>query len=353
MKPPQTYLKGNEWQKNRYAFMSEYNKKHGIKEFGTATGGSQPYFHLLKDEDSLFNFLNEPEILQAVKKRFEDHKAGDLTRVMTNTVASQPCCFNLFVPFRINKDVAGKLFSKLLGKAVIINHIEIEFTPNTLENLKGFELSGDESLKDQGANRGTDADVAIFYSSGNNKGVILIEFKYIESEFSQCGSFKSGRDKHAGECSVSGFFDEVITGRLKRADGHLFCGYLKYENWNLTSDSKVFDSEKIKNTIGCPFRGSCQQLWRNMLLAENVARHRNLDEFHFWVLSPTENTSLWNDNGNVESQFRGMLNSKGNQAFRKLEIDSDFFKVLNSSISYDMKGWAGKFEERYLTATNN
>ena len=68
-----------------------------------------------------------------------------------------------------------------LEKTVDIEDIIIEFTP-----------SQDESIGDQSKFGGTDADIAIFYNdSESKKGVILIEFKYIENEFSICTSYKN------------------------------------------------------------------------------------------------------------------------------------------------------------------
>jgi hypothetical protein len=345
------YNSGNSWQRNRYKYMSELNKGSGIQEYGHAIGGTTRYFHLISEKEKLHNFLNDRSILEEVEKRFKDHKAGDKHRVLTNTVASQPCCFNLFVPIKNNLEVASRIISKLLNKNVTVNHIEIEFTPNTCTNLAGFELSGDESLGDQANKSGTDADVAIFYSYGTKKGLILIEFKYIESEFSQCGSFKAIGKNSISRCTSSGYYDEVITQRLSRINGKSFCGYLRYNNWKLTSESKVFDLEKIKNCNCCPFRFSGQQLWRNMLLAENVANQRNLDEFHFWVLSPVENKMLWNGKEEVEAVFRSILTPLGNSRFRRLDLDNDFFNLLKPLINDDMKEWARKFEERYLKET--
>jgi hypothetical protein len=334
--------------------MSEYNKQMGVKEFDPAPGKEQPYYHILKPKDSLHNLLGESEILEAVKKRFGHHKAGELDRVMTNTVASQPCCFNLFVPLQLDNDVAGKLFSKLLGKEVTVNQIEIEFTPNTLRNLRGFELSGDESLGDQGANRGTDADVAVFYTSENIKGVVLIEFKYIESAFSQCGSYKNDKKhKFRDICDSQGYNKTLIDSKLRNKQGRYNCGYLKYNNWKLTKDSAVFNFDAVSNSLGCPFRFSGQQLWRNLLLAENVAKSRNLDEFSFWVISPAENTFLWDEKGkSVEEKLRKVLTPKGNSVFKRLELDRDFFHMLKPLLNDDwLVSWSAKFEERYLTGT--
>jgi hypothetical protein len=215
MNKPEFYKKGNDWQRNRYSFMSDYNRQMGIREFDPAPGKKQPYFHILKPSDSLHNFLGESEILKTVEERFGHHKAGDELRVMTNTVASQPCCFNLFAPLKNRTELAGRLFSELIGKSVMVQHIEIEFTPNSHKDLAGFELTGDESIGDQGSNRGTDADVAVFYTSGKQKGVVLIEFKYIESEFSRCGSYKNDKKKtFRNICDSPGYYKTLIEPNL-------------------------------------------------------------------------------------------------------------------------------------------
>lgn len=333
------YNKGNKWQKNRYRYMSDFFLKKGIKDFEHAPAGSDRYFHLLPEKHSLLNFLEDEIILNAVLKRFEK-KAGDRHRVLTNTVASQACCFNLFVPLQFNLSEASRVFSKLLKKSVEVNEIIIEFTPKR-----------EESLGDQSEKAGTDSDVAIFYTASDKKGVILIEFKYIEDEFSRCTTYKNNTKK-VNEyttlrkiCDQSGFFAKVSNESL--------CGYLKYENWLLSSKSEAFDYEKIVNRNACPFRFSMQQLWRNMLLAEKVKKSRNLDEFHFWVISPFENTYLWNNfNEEVYTSFTNLLAPSGRRAFRKINLH-DFFDLINHGTD---DTWFNtcmrKFEEKYLTDTH-
>ncbi len=146
------------------------------------------YYHLVDvDEASdplqkAYNLMGDKQILAEVEQRFQT-KAGDKDRVLTNTVASQPCCFNLFAPLKRedNKVLTNALFSHLLEKSVMVEDIVIEFTP-----------VAEESLGDQSGVGGTDADVAVFYTDEKQKsGVILIEFKYIEGAFSVCSSFKT------------------------------------------------------------------------------------------------------------------------------------------------------------------
>lgn len=339
-----TYQEGiNNWRDNRYSFMSEMNIKAGITNFGKTKNGNK-YKHLIQlDKKNNYNFLGEEEILRQVLERFDNGKAGDLVRVLTNTLASQACCFNLFSPLKISKYnfLADKIFSNLLNKKVSISNIEIEFTPNK-----------SESIGDQSTFAGTDADVGVFYNYENKKGVILIEFKYIENEFSVCSSYKR---KNIKELCNENYYNSMISNNLI-SENHLNkfdCGYLKYENWQLTNKSNVFDNVKIQSQNYCPFRFSLNQLWRNMLLAEKVAEVRELDEFHFWVISPKENTFLWeNRKQNNEIAFREILTNKGNERFKSLELDKDFISILeNYTNDKWSKEWLRKFREKYLTQT--
>lgn len=344
-KNPKVYALGNPFQKEKYRKLSEFNFSRGIKEFGKSKGANgqegEHYAHLLTLADKEKNFLSA-EIFNDVQERFLT-KAGDLNRVMTNTLASQTCCFNLFSPLKKNKVIASDLFSRFMGKTIGVEEIIIEFTPGK-----------DESLGDQGANQGTDADVAIFYSYEKNKrGVLLIEFKYIEGEFSYCGSYKS-KSKRAQlhrTCNSTTFYSELIKSNIEGHENLInpLCGYLKYQNWKLTALSKAFNFKKIVSGMYCPFRFSLQQLWRNMLLAERVCEVRGLHEFNFWVISPSENIYLWNNsNERVEENFRDILSEFGNETFRSITLE-EFVDALEQLASQeDVRVIIRKFRERYL-----
>ena len=88
-----------------------------------------------------------------------------------------------------------------------------------------------------------------------------------------------------------------------------------------------------------------------MLLAENVATKRNLSEFHFWVLHPEQNTFLWdNHKQDIENEFRNILTPKGNLAFKRLHIERDFIKFLESEENNQWtKIWLNNFRAKYLT----
>jgi len=236
-KEAKIYESGNSFQKRAYRKMANYLHARGISQFGRSVRGT-PYRHLLPVNSTIENFLYDNKIASAAEARFSNHKAGDWDRARFNTTASQPCCFNLFVPLQQDTKLANYLFSTLFNAPVNVHHIEIEFTPNTkeLNNLPGFERShdktiGDETIGDQGKFAGTDADVAIFYSIQDRKGVLLIEFKYIEAEFSQCTSYKN-KPKKSMQCTSPNFYNNMIKDPLY-IKGRPACGYLQYQNWHL------------------------------------------------------------------------------------------------------------------------
>jgi hypothetical protein len=304
---------------------------------------------LLPIGDASRNFLDKPRILAAVRQRFASHKAGDLNRALTNTAASQGLCFNLFVPLAENLRLASEFLGVLLGRNVAVAHIELEFTPNSLISLPGYELLNDESLADQAGSAGTDADAAIFFSDeGGRREVLLIETKLIERGFSVCGSYaKKALCKK--RCASVGFHDDLVRRRATDEAGRPLCGYTRYANWRLTQSSRAIASMAIQTAAACPFRGSGQQLWRNMLLAENVARARALDEFAFAVISPRENTQLWYEGRtDVEQEFRRVLTPFGSERFRRVALE-DAVETLRPIVRGTMEApWLDAFAEKYM-----
>lgn len=351
----EVYREGNPWQQERYVFMAGVNEAAGIATFGRSARGLS-YRHLLVEEDALHNYLGDPATLDAMRIRFAGHKAGDLHRALTNTVASQPCCFNLFAPLARHPQLADALFSQLLGEAVEVVHTEIEFTPNKWAGVPGFECTEDESIGDQSERGGTDADVAVFYRAADGKrGVVLIEFKYIEAEFSTCGSYKSktkGPRIRPG-CNSAGWFAQRVAPFRENPPRQPDCGYLKYQNWRLLEKSRALNADAVKQQPGCPFKGSLNQLWRNLLLAERVAGARQLDAFHFWVLSPAQNTFLWKESeGDVFQRMQELLTPFGKPLFRKLELDKDVIAGLDAlAKTEEQREWLRRFRGRYLSST--
>jgi hypothetical protein len=350
------YDKGNLWERTVYRHMTEYISTR-VQRFGTTRGNNQ-YKHWLVKEDAHFNFIT-PDIYKQTLERFRSHKAGDINRILTNTAASQPFCFNLIIYLQEHLHIANHLFSKLLNKSVIVKHLEPEFTPNQCSSVEGFDRMKDESIGDQEATSGTDADIAVFYNyEQNKKGILLIEFKFIESEFSVCSSHlgpKRKKDETNTEkeerlnkkmtiqslCNSENFFAELIEKK------NSLCGYNKYYNWTLINESDVFDSSKIKALPACPFRFGLNQLWRNMLLAEQVSSARQCDEFGFWVFSSRNNDKyLWKQ-GKTEKLFRNVLTESGNKKFKKVYIEAIFDELQNIVSDTNDKMWLHEMQKKY------
>jgi hypothetical protein len=354
---PVLYLSGNPWQHKVYRHLSAYLAKKGVMEFGVSENGNS-YQHLLREEDGEQNFISK-RLFELTIKRFSQHKAGDLKRVLTNTASSQAYCFNLFLYLNENKELANRLFSDLLDKPVKIAHIELEFTPNHMqaapfsENLSIKDIYTelpDESIGDQSTFGGTDADVAVFYRyEGSKKGVLLIEFKFIEAEFSVCSSYKN-KTEVRGLCNSPDFYRELVEQQRKDIRDQPLCGYTRYQNWPLTAQSVMLDIDKLKQLNECPFRYGLNQLWRNMLLAERVAEVRGCDESGFWVLSPHPNDDyLWKEKGtDVEHLFRAILTEKGNRHFRKVHLEEVFGLLEEKIQSESDESWLEGLKEKYV-----
>jgi hypothetical protein len=113
----------------------------------------------------------------------------------------------------------------------------------------------------------------------------------------------------------------------------------------------VLDGEKIAQLPACPFAGSGQQLWRNLLLAENVARARKLQHFGFWVISPQDNDTLWAENGgDVFENFARLLTPGAGGRFRRVETEAVLAAIESRLESSDNRKcwWIEGFRERYL-----
>lgn len=349
---PKIYEVGNPWEKQVYSHLADYLLKKGVTKFGETTNGNQ-YKHWLTESDANMNFITT-EIHDATLARFNKHKAGDLKRILTNTAASQTYCFNLIIHLQQNPLLADKLFSDLLGKQVKVLHLEPEFTPNECNSVTGFDRKLDESIGDQNHKLGigTDSDIAVFYNYDNaKKGVLLIEFKFIEPEFSVCSSFAKKPDIRS-TCNSGNYFAEYIVAKGSDKANNFFCGYKKYYNWQLTEKSKVVDGSKIRLMAGCPFRYGLNQLWRNMLLAEQVALARQCDEFGFWVFSSTENDKYLWKNGATENQFREILTEQGNKGFKKIHLETILDMLKDIVVAEPDRHWLSGMEAKYRISLN-
>ena len=100
-------------------------------------------------------------------------------RTFENMLSSQAMCFNLFEPLRNDLGLAAEVLSRFVPVLVTVTGISIEHTPD-----KGI-------FRDQSGKGGVDCDVLVEGADADGKGiVIVIETKFVEPEFSTCGSVR-------------------------------------------------------------------------------------------------------------------------------------------------------------------
>lgn len=288
---------------------------------------SGEYEHRLSDHDSSngWNFLPSlrKEILDAVRLRADLGKGVGMDRTTGNMLASQAMCFNLFVPLNLNKPLASKLFSRLLEERVTVSQeIQLEYTPPN-------SIFGDQT----GAS-GVDCDVLLRYGNARNEpAVMVIETKYVESEFSRCGYRK---ESQKNRCPADTMLDDDFTSCRYKALRH-------YRYWEVAEESGLFTMDAIKNQP-CPF-GNLWQLWVNMTLAYGIAKEEDVQDFRYAVICPKGNTKLSGD-GAVFERFRSYLAQPNRFMVIYLEDIAVHLKAVSKSLHNPP--WIGEFIGRYV-----
>jgi hypothetical protein len=185
------------------------------------------------------NFLS-PEIAHLVRREVAYQERGaliDQRRLYGNLLSSMPLAFNLFGPLRLNPHLAAKVIRSLIPGIDLVRVLHVCFEHSPGRN-RG-ELTDDR----------TAFDVAIIYErSDGEKGLLAIEQKYSES----------GGDG-AGELAPR--YDELAVS-----------------------------SELYKSPMSAVLRtGTCQQLFREHLLAFASVFRGNYAEARFILIAPRHN----------------------------------------------------------------
>lgn len=284
------------------------------------------YGHILDEVDANngLNFIN-PEILHSVKLRENAGKGIHFGRTSKNLLSSQAMCFNLFEPLNKDKRLLIGILNSLLKINVkeIIGEIQIEFTPPK------------EILNDQTGKTGVDCDAFIEYKTQDNlKGLLVIETKYVEKEFSNCGFKKSSQND---KCP-----NELILEELEQSCRYHTKKYYKY--WNRTMESDIFDMTRILGGP-CPFGGALWQLWTNSVLAYGLSDLKGYDQFYYVVIAPRENYAL-SQNNSIWDQFSQLLKK---DTFRVLFIEDVITELLSIAPNSD---WIKLFQRKYIVGSN-
>jgi hypothetical protein len=220
-------------------------------------------------------------------------------RTFVNMLSSQAMCFNVFAPLAADHELAAEVMGGFIPDVTRVHSIEFEYTPPN------------ETFRDQTGQGGVDCDLLLdIEGAGGVRGLVAIETKFVEREFSSCGFRKSGRAaKGLAVCA------EAVPAR----DDHSACLYTArkgYLYWDRTRELTTLSPSALAPT-GCPFGGTEWQLWVNHTLVHAEASRRRAERAMFVVCAPQQNEALLGDG--VLDRFRGRLANPATFAFVALD----------------------------------
>jgi hypothetical protein len=229
------------------------------------------------------NFVVPAAHAAAVRRR--DAGKGVAERTFQNMLSSQAMCFNLFAPLADDLDLAAAVLAPVLPGLVSVASITIEHTP-------AVDVFGDQIGRG-----GVDCDVLVEATFGDGLGVVVIETKFVEEDFSTCGFRRPGRVSRGQVVCAQ----DVPVHHDRNA-----CAYQArkgYGYWNRTDEHRTLAPLAWP---GCPFGGPLWQLWVNHTLAHDEASRRGAGRAKLLVCAPGDNEALLRGGG-VLGQFRALL----------------------------------------------
>ena len=179
--------------------------------------------------------------------------------------SSQSFAVNLFLPFVDGRrDALNAYLSTELNRQVVVDDIALEYfgSGDILAEIPGPVPSDEDHL--------TQADVALFLRDDNGEvGILLVEVKLTEGEYTQCGGYPSRGNRRRDVCeSASRFFQHPEHCYLQRP----YRALRDRRYWALfaAEHGSVAAAFPGAITTDCPFKGDWQQPMRNHALALGV-----------------------------------------------------------------------------------
>lgn len=166
-------------------------------------------------------------------------------------------------------ELATALFTPFIPLLSRILAIEIEYTPE-------FDV-----FRDQSGLAGVDCDVLVEYENlQGQRGVLVIETKFVEPSFSSCGHCKKERDACPADVKIGSDFQGC---RYSSKNGFLY--------WQRSKELATVHLPSAEES-GCAFHGPLWQIWVNHTLAHAEAARRGAATAFFAVCAPRQNDTL-------------------------------------------------------------
>jgi hypothetical protein len=293
--------------------------------------GYGEHAHWLKKEDAErgANFYGRAHA--EVLARAHERKGVDKARTLVNMLSSQAMCFNIFGNLRSNEGlvIAAEALRRFVPTIQDVKEIQLEYTPSNA-------IFGDQSGRG-----GVDCDVLIEYGTAKGGGLLTIETKFVEEEFSTCGFRKRTGSAKPGLASCP-------EGTCPGADfsGCLYASKKGYRYWDQSIQLGTLKPDVLQGGTPCPFGSGLWQLWVNHTLVHAEARERQLQEAAFAVCAPKNNDVLLKG-GRTIAAFQNLLTHPGSMLLITLE---DLVDALESSVGPGRfwQDWVVYLRHRYL-----
>lgn len=300
---------------------------------GIASG---KYGHWLTEADAMRGMNFRGRAFEAAKVRAEKGKGVEVGRTFGNMLSSQAMCFNVF------GHLAGPDGDDPAGLAIAAEALR-EFVPG-LESVRAVHIEytpPPDVFGDQSSVGGVDCDVLIEYRGSRGPGLLAIETKFVEPDFSVC-TFR----RRASSPGCNGR-DICPEGTIPGEDfsGCLYAARKGYAYWDWSSKLGTLQSHVLGRTE-CPFGGALWQLWVNHTLVHAESARRDASEAYFVVCAPKGNAKLTAGGKTIDS-FRGLLANPKTMLFIGVE---DLIASLAKAIPLDddrWSGWAKYLQDRY------
>ena len=240
----------------------EYKRKHWPDLPDGAYQGN-PYPHILPEAGQERAFF-EPFLIPYMQAHDIAFHAESL-----NLRSSQACCLNFLYYLRQNLEQASEVLRGWFPELLKVISIEFEYTgPEAVTKWLGEPSAGK-----RGMNR-TSVDAAIWWADRHRKPrLTLVEWKYTEKGFGNCGGYVSKGNKSRDRCRTVDMSSASPKRVCYLVQGDRPTTHRHY--WDHMEDAGI--RPQVFAEPGCPFRGPLYQLLRQQLLAH-------------WLETNTDNT---------------------------------------------------------------
>lgn len=210
-------------------------------------------------EENLFSGIRTAALDYFRRQRIAWHD-GQGSRPSNHLCSSQVCCVNFMFPLKQDLNKANSILSKALPGLDRVLNIEFEYTgPGSATEWLG---------EPPGGRRGqyrTSIDAAVWWKNHQNKTrLTLVEWKYTEQSFGDCGGYRSRGNDQRDRCRTLKVQDIGVGENCYLAAGRNERTSRRY--WNHLTEAGL-SLQRFGDHSGCPFRGPFYQLMRQYLLA--------------------------------------------------------------------------------------